>query len=63
VNKLLTVSKVNEQGNLSTHSYKMKCKQENQVKKAELRVVGKRRTRFFVESTGYKTGNKAQNKC
>ena len=36
--EILTVSKVTEQGNLSTLAYKVKCKWEDQVKKEVLKL-------------------------
>ena len=38
--KLLTVKNATEHRNLGTLSYKIKCKWENQAKKAEKRLVG-----------------------
>jgi hypothetical protein len=53
--KILTGNKVKELRNLSTLAYKIKCKWENQVKKAvHIEDGGRGRTRFYVESIGYK---------
>jgi len=38
--KILTAKNATEQENLGTLAYKIKCKWENQVKKAELRLLG-----------------------
>jgi hypothetical protein len=38
--KVLTVRNAAEQGNLGTLAYKIKCKWENETKKAELRLGG-----------------------
>jgi hypothetical protein len=38
--KICTVKNATEQRNLGTLAYKIKCKWENQVKKAELRLAG-----------------------
>jgi hypothetical protein len=52
--KILTGNRFKELRNLGTLAYKIKCKWENQVKKAALRVGGKGRTRLYVGSIGYK---------
>jgi len=38
--KIHTVKNATEQKNLGTLAYKIKCKWENQVKKAKLRLAG-----------------------
>ena len=38
--KILTAKNATDQENLGTLAYNIKCKWENQVKKAELRLLG-----------------------